>query len=285
MGANGTFNLQTGATFNTYAFINSGGIFKIAGGAFGTGNIELDGGTFATEGNSPSVSSITANSGTIEDGSSTSSILTFDVPYQMIDFTTFAPVNISTTIVDGSTASLGLNITGGQGYGVQLMVATSYSGETSLSATLQAGANNVFSPYSAFETLSGGILDAGAFSESIGSLTGNVGTVNVDAGGNLSIGSLGTSSVYSGQLTGGGTITKVGGGTLTLNGGGTFTGTITINGGTLAVGVTNGIPTGATVNFGGISGTFSVNANQSLASYSAGDLNVTSFSNNATLTV
>jgi fibronectin-binding autotransporter adhesin len=280
--SNGTFNLQTGGNLLLVPEVDSGGVFKMAGGSFGsTGGIDLEGGTFELLGYNPTLAFFESfTGGTTSNGASTPAVLTVDMR-----IVSAGPTSYYGNIQDGSNGSLGLTVTGGAAYGLGLGGTNTYSGPTTVAALLQAEAANVFSPNSAVTVMSGGTLDANTFAGTIGSLAGTAGIVNVNTGGNLSIGSLNTSTYFAGQITGSGTITKIGTGTLTLNGGGAFTGTIAIAGGTLGVNIANGIPTAATVNFTGIGGTLSVNANQSLAALSSGDLNLISFSNNPTLTV
>jgi fibronectin-binding autotransporter adhesin len=299
VGNNGTFNLETGAVLTAAVSINGGGAFRMGGGSFDpTAIVYMNGGSFELQGHSGTLSNLSGptinNSGTvlgagnIFNGAATSAALTVDMPYTGSSQT--APgqiVQFGGNIFNGAAGSFGLAVTGGAGFGLGLSGSSNtYSGSTTVAATLEAFTNGAFSPNSAVTMQTGGVLDASTFAVSIGSLAGTAGTVNVDTGGSLSIGADNTSTTYAGVLTGGGTITKIDNGTLTLNtSGDTFTGPINIQSGTLAVGVTNGIPTNVPVNFTGITGTLSVNANQTLASYSAGDLDSTTFSNNSTLTV
>ena len=81
-------------------------------------------------------------------------------------------------------------------------------------------------------------LAFGVNAATIGGLSGNGGIALVN-GTNavaLTVGQNGGNTVYSGVLSGSGSLVKAGSGTLTLTGSNTYTGTTTINGGTLAVG-------------------------------------------------
>ena len=70
-------------------------------------------------------------------------------------------------------------------------------------------------------------------SANIGALTGSR---NLSLGsGNVSIGNNNTSTIYSGGLSGSGSLTKVGGGTMTLSGANFFSGGTTVSAGTLAL--------------------------------------------------
>ena len=79
---------------------------------------------------------------------------------------------------------------------------------------------------------------------SVGSLSGISGTlIDFDGASSLTVGSDGTSTLYVGALTGGGTLTKVGNGTLSLSGVNTYSGGTVVSGGTLSVG-SNALPQG-----------------------------------------
>jgi autotransporter-associated beta strand protein len=81
-------------------------------------------------------------------------------------------------------------------------------------------------------------LALSGFNLSVGSLAGG-GTTGgtVDLGANtLTVGGLGTSTAYSGAISGTGGLTKVGAGALTLGGNSTFTGNVAVAGGVLKLG-------------------------------------------------
>ncbi|NHQ61256.1 hypothetical protein G9409_11825, partial [Chlorobium sp. BLA1] len=102
--------------------------------------------------------------------------------------------------------------------------------------------------------LSSGVSNNGTFTiagaKTIDSMTGAGGTT---LGANiLTIGdATGSSSTYSGVLSGTGGITKSGAGTLTLSGTNLYTGLTTVTGGTLAYGVTNALSSGGVTVSGG----------------------------------
>jgi autotransporter-associated beta strand protein/YVTN family beta-propeller protein len=121
---------------------------------------------------------------------------------------------------------------------------SSYTGATLVNAgTLQGGAANAFSPFSAFTVASGATLDLNGFSQTIGSLSG-AGTVTLGAG-TLTTGGDGSSTTFSGGISGSGGLTKTGGGIFTLTGAGSYGGVTTISAGTLQIG--NGGTTGSIV--------------------------------------
>ena len=119
---------------------------------------------------------------------------------------------------------------------------STYTGATSINAgTLQAGAVNAFSPFSAFTIASGATLDLASFNQTIGSLAG-AGSVTLGAA-TLTTGNDNTSTTFSGTISGVGGLTKIGAGTLVLTGNNTYSGPTTITGGTLQLG--NGGTSGA----------------------------------------
>ena len=78
------------------------------------------------------------------------------------------------------------------------------------------------------------IFDLNGFNETIGSLAG-AGQVTLGTG-TLTTGGNNTSTLYTGVISGTGSLIKVGGGTMTLSGANIYSGTTTINGGILRVG-------------------------------------------------
>ena len=87
--------------------------------------------------------------------------------------------------------------------------ANTYTGATNVNAgTLQAGAANAFSPFSAFTVASGATLDLNSFNQTIGSLAG-AGNVTLGAA-TLTTGNDNTSTTFSGAISGTGGLTKSG---------------------------------------------------------------------------
>ena len=145
----------------------------------------------------------------------------------------------------GSLTKIGLGI-------LTLSGSSTYTGATNVNAgTLQAGATNAFSPFSAFTVASGATLDLNNFNQSIGSLAG-AGSVTLGSA-TLTTGNDNTSTTFSGTLSGTGGLTKIGNGTLTLSGISSYSGATAVNAGTLIV---NGsiASSAVTVNSGGTSG-------------------------------
>ncbi|MFH1982930.1 MAG: autotransporter-associated beta strand repeat-containing protein [Pseudomonadota bacterium] len=149
------------------------------------------------------------------------------------------------------------------GGAVTLSGANTYTGTTLVSAgTLQLAGGSAIADTGAVSiaNVSGAILDLGNSSEVIGSLAGGGG-----AGGAVTLGS-GTlttgdasSTAFDGVISGTGNITKQGAGTFTLSGTNTYTGTTTVNTGTLALGASNVLADTSSLSVNG--GTFAIAGN------------------------
>jgi autotransporter-associated beta strand protein len=101
------------------------------------------------------------------------------------------------------------------------------------SAVLQLGANNQIADWiTGIHVDDDGIIDIGDFTESINTI-GGTGTINIDAGGNFTVGVNSGSSTFGGDLTGTGNFIKTGSGTFTFNNDVLFDGSVFLNGGTL----------------------------------------------------
>lgn len=160
------------------------------------------------------------------------------------------------TVTNNSTLNFDLSIAPGpcradiSGTGVMNVVGAgtlqffgtdTYSGLTTISAvsTLQAQANNTFSPNSQHNVL--GTLDLGTvFPQAIGSLTGNgiviLGSAILTTGGD------GSTTTFSGTIGGGvGGLTKQGAGIFTISGPNAYSGATTVSAGTLQAGSTTGL--------------------------------------------
>ncbi|HEU0233509.1 MAG TPA: autotransporter-associated beta strand repeat-containing protein [Gallionella sp.] len=118
--------------------------------------------------------------------------------------------------------------------------ANTYIGLTTVSAgTLAYGANDVIDSFGlgGAVTVSGGTLDIGAFSDTVGTVTLSNGGSITGTGGVLTGTSYAVESgTVSAILGGSGALTKTTSGTVTLSGANTYTGTTTNNAGTLVVG-------------------------------------------------
>ena len=158
---------------------------------------------------------------------------------------------------------------------------------TSNGSLIKTGAGTLtlsgLNTYSGPTAISGGAITA---TNSGGSATGS-GTVTIDAGGTLNIGNGGNtgiiagnivnngtlqfnrsnSSIHAGVISGSGGLTKLGAGSLILTGANAYTGTTSINNGTLWIGAANTLPTTTTVAlaFGAI---LDVDFNQTIGGFS-----------------
>lgn len=111
-----------------------------------------------------------------------------------------------------------------------------YTGATRISGgTLKFFRTNQISSSSAvFFTQANTSIDMNGFSQSFGSIaTDSTGVTIVNGGGNLTVGSDNTSTLFTGVISGTGTFTKAGTGTLVLTGENTYTGATTVSAGTL----------------------------------------------------
>ena len=157
----------------------------------------------------------------------------------------------------GSLTKIGLGT-------LTLAGSSAYTGATNVNAgTLQAGATNAFSPFSAFTVASGATLDLNSFNQTIGSLAG-AGSVTLGAA-TLTTGNDNTNTTFSGVISGSGGLTKVGIGALVLSGNNTYSGPTTLNASMLTV---NGsiANSATTVN----AGTFTVNGSAGAITMNAG---------------
>ncbi len=143
-----------------------------------------------------------------------------------------------------------------------------------------------------------GTVNLNNLSATLGALTGSR-NLSLGSGG-ISIGNNHLSTTYSGVLSGsGGSLVKIGNGTLTLSGANNYTGTTTVNAGTLALGANNALPDTAvsignatldaatftdTVGTLGVTSTAKINlgsgaalafANSSVVSWTGGTLSIT----------
>jgi autotransporter-associated beta strand protein len=137
----------------------------------------------------------------------------------------------------------------------------SYTGSTTVNAgTLNAASTTAFGNNSAviMADNAAAVLDLNGYNNSIGSLTGGGttgGTVSLGAA-TLTIGGDGTSpAAYAGVIFGtAGAVTKIGAGTLTLSGTNTYTGTTTINAGTIQAGSTSAFGSNSALIMANVSG-------------------------------
>jgi filamentous hemagglutinin family protein len=119
-----------------------------------------------------------------------------------------------------------------------LTSANSYTGGTTIDAgSLTLGADNVLADAAAI-TVNGGSLDIGSHSDAVGTVTLNSGAIRGSTG-VLSAASVVASNSAAASISailgGSGGLDKYGAGTLTLSGANSYTGSTTVNAGTLAI--------------------------------------------------
>ena len=239
----GTLTL-TGANTYTGGTTISGGVLQAGStAALGAGSLATaSGATLDLYGNSLTVSSLSGSGGTITDSNTTAGTSTLSV--NQAGNSTYAGV-----IQNGGTRSLGL---AKAGLGTLTLTGTNtYTGGTTLSAgTLQTGSDAALSSTSPL-TVNGGVLDLNGHSIAVGSLSGTSGTItdnSTAAGtGTFSV-TQATAATYAGALQDGGTrklaLAESGSALLTLTGFSTFTGSTSVNGGSLQLGdgtITNAV--------------------------------------------
>ncbi len=135
----------------------------------------------------------------------------------------------------------------------------SYGGTTTITdGTLQLGANDAIPDTSPVIIATTGILALNGFDQSIPNLTGS-GAINLGSG-TLTDGSDGTSTTYSGVISGTGNFDKVGGGTLILGGANLYSGATNIEDGAIEAGIVNAIGSSSDVDVSS-GATFNLNGN------------------------
>ena len=169
--------------------------------------------------------------------------------------------NGNTTTFSGVMSGAGGGLTKNGGGTFTLSGQNTYTGATLVNAgTLLAGSTQAFGINSATTVAGGAFLDLAGNSNSIGSLAdvaGVGGTVQSTVGpATLTMGGDGTSTSFFGTVQDGVgplSLVKNGGGTQTLGGVNTYTGTTTVNAGTLLAGsgTAFGVNSATTVNAGG----------------------------------
>ncbi|HTQ39316.1 MAG TPA: autotransporter-associated beta strand repeat-containing protein [Pirellulales bacterium] len=239
-------------------------------------NLILDGGTLAGTGSTNRLFTLTANGGTLDNSgglsfTNTGALATAasSSPTLTLTGSSTAHNTLSLAVADPSGGTLSV-VKSGTGKWTFASGVKTYSGDTHVTAgTLETLSSGALSPNSNM------VLDAGTTldfhdepSESINALAGAGAVVNSFSGSHtdtLTIGSNNGGGRFTGTITSAGTfnLIKNGAGTEILSGANAFTGTTTINHGTLQLGASNTFPTtanltlaGGTLTTGGFSDNF-----------------------------
>ena len=189
-------------------------------------------------------------------------------PQSLVDFTVSAgrftnvQVNASQAWAGTTTVNSGSFITGS---GVTLASTAIVVGGGTVATT----SANTFAD-TATLTVNSGRLSIGG-SDTVASLAGTGGTVDLAAGATLTAGNGGSTS-YAGSITGSGGSTKVGSGTFTLSAASSYTGTTTVTAGRLTLAAANLLADSSAVT-GAAGAVFALGGNETIGSL-AGSLDV-----------
>ncbi|GAB5560936.1 MAG: autotransporter BatB [Synoicihabitans sp.] len=212
--------------------------------ALGTGAVTVSGGTLNLGGNTDSVGQVTLTSGTISNGTLSSSA-GFDVRSGAVS-AAFAGSGALTKSTSGTVTLSGNN---------------TYTGDTTVTAgTLRIGTDDALRNSNDL-VINAGTFDLDDHTDTVRSLAGSGGTLDLGSGTLLVNPS--SSTTFHGNITGSGTFAKYGNGTLTLAGENGLTGTLDIQDGKISLGpgdtsaTDNALGSSATVNVGPV-GTFNV---------------------------
>ena len=205
----GTLTLAGNSTYSGGTQLNAGALVVGSSAGLGTGTVALNGGLLQSgfAGTLATPIAIIATSGTFDS-------------------------QANTTTQSGTISGTGNFVKVGSGT-LTLSASNSFTGTTRIAAgTLTLGNASALSA----SMLDMNAADAGSVSFNQNStIAGLTGSRNLDMSGRtLTVGGNGQSTTYSGSLSNGG-LTKTGTGTLTLSGGLGFTGSLTVNRGTVAV--------------------------------------------------
>ncbi len=254
----------------TLAF-DQGSDGTFAGDISGSGGLTKTGsGTLTLTGDNSYSGGTTVDGGTLKGDTAS---LTGDI----VDNATLAFDQRGDGTFAGDISGSGALVKAGGGI-LTLTGSATYSGGTTIDGgTLRAGAADAFGSGSAVTVAAGTTLDLAGFDQTIGSLAG-AGSVGLGAG-RLTAGGDGSSTSFSGAISGSGGVTKTGEGTLILDGDNAFTGGTTIAGGTVAVNGTLGdvaIGSGATLGGSGAVGAVDaagrIAPGNSIGTLSSGDI-------------
>ena len=237
----GTLTIATSNGWTGPLTINGGMVVIPLSGALGTtGQITLNGGTIRNTNTGTAGSSFVSNTRGITIGAGGGTLDVSDT------------TDPNTFLIYAGTIAQGANTLTKTGPAILALSGTTTGTGPILinQGTIRIRTSNErISNSSAVIVASGATLDLAGFQETVGSIVG-AGNVTLGTNGRLISGGDGTSTTFSGVISGGGTtggITKAGAGTLTLSGANAYTGTTVVNAGTLQAGAANTLPSGSAV--------------------------------------
>jgi autotransporter-associated beta strand protein len=146
----------------------------------------------------------------------------------------------------------------GAGVLVLSKVNTYNGGATVTAGTLTVNSGATLCDVGGALTANGGTLNLNNTAQTVASLSGTGGTINLGSGHTLTVNQSGDTA-YSGVLATSGALTKTGAGNLTLSGANSFGGATTISQGTLTAGAVNTLSSSSAANING--GTLDIQAN------------------------
>jgi len=230
----GTLIFSGASNINTGLVRINGGILQYGtSNAINTGPVTIAGGTLDVNGQTDTVGIVTLISGTLTDTNVSPGVLTIATN------SIFESGTVSEALAGATALAIAKNTGGTVTFSNNGTVINTYTGTTSINAgTLQYLASNIMADASLIN-VTGGILDIGANSDTIATLTLTSGSVTGTSG-VLTGTATPAYAVQSGTITailgGGVNLTKTTSGTVTLTGVNTYTGITTITLGMLSVG-------------------------------------------------
>ncbi len=230
----GNLNLNAANTYTGTTTVNVGSLIYGINNAIASGAVTVSGGTLSITTFSDTVGAVSLTSGSITGSGGTLTGTSYAVESGTIS-----------AILGGS----GIALTKSTGGSVTLSGLNTYTGTTTVNAgTLAYGVTNAIA--SGAVTVSGGTLSIAGFSDTVGAVSLTSGSIT-GSGGTLTGTSYAVEAGSVSAILGGSgvALTKSTGGSVTLSGVNTYTGTTTVNAGTLIYGVNNALSTGGlTVN-------------------------------------
>lgn len=227
----GTLILSGSNSYTGTTTVSAGTLRLGANGALPAANaLSITAGTFDLSGFDQTVGAVTTSNGTTIAFGGGGGSLTVD---------SGAASSIAGAISGtGDLASIGAGV-------LTLSGANSYVGGTAISnGTLRLGASNAVPAASPVAITAGGTLSLNNFGQALATLTAAPGTFVTLGSGTLTVNGS-AASVVAAAISGSGAVVKSGAGTLTLSGGNGYTGTTTVNAGTLRAEHATALGTGA----------------------------------------